>query len=91
MNAYTLSDRATWISFRNKADYKIVVDADNSLFNQYGVTLVNKDKCPNVRSDAGQQFIDWLRSPRGQQAIAAYRLNGQQLFFPNAVTHAPLK
>ena len=91
MNAYTMSDRATWISFRNKADYRIVVEGNKSLFNQYGVTLVNKAKCPHVRSNAGQRFIDWLRSVRGQQAIAAYRLNGQQLFFPNAATHTPLK
>ena len=84
MNAYTLTDRATWISFGNKGDYKIAVEGDDRLFNQYGIMLVNKEKCPNVKADLGQQFVDWVISKEGQQAIADYKQNGQQLFFPNA-------
>ena len=84
MGAYTLTDRATWISFQNKSDFKIVLEGDETLFNQYGVILVNPDKCPNVDATAGQTFIDWLLSDAGQAAIAGYKLDGQQLFFPNA-------
>jgi tungstate transport system substrate-binding protein len=84
MGAYTLSDRATWISFGNKGDFKIVVEGDPALFNQYGVILVNPQKCPEVKADLGQKFIDWLLSDAGQQVIASYRVDGQQLFFPNA-------
>lgn len=84
MGAYTLTDRATWISFANKSDFKIDVEGDPKLFNQYGVTLVNKDKCPSVKADLGQQFIDWLISDHGQKIIADYKIDGQQLFFPNA-------
>ncbi|WP_146586847.1 substrate-binding domain-containing protein [Puniceibacterium confluentis] len=84
MNAYALTDRATWISFENKSDFDIVVEGDQDLFNQYGVILVNPERCPTVNARDGQEFIDWLLSPAGQTAIAAYRLNGQQLFFPNA-------
>lgn len=84
MGAYTLTDRATWISFQNKSDFKIVLEGDETLFNQYGVILVNPDKCPNVDATAGQAFIDWLLSDAGQSAIAGYKLDGQQLFFPNA-------
>jgi tungstate transport system substrate-binding protein len=84
MGAYTLTDRATWISFGNKGDFKIEVEGDPKLFNQYGVTLVNKDKCPSVKTDLGQQFIDWLISEHGQKIIADYKVDGQQLFFPNA-------
>lgn len=84
MGAYVLSDRATWISFKNKGDYQIVVEGDKSLFNQYGVILVSKQKCPKVKAVAGQKFVSWLLSPKGQQAIAAYKLGGKQLFFPNA-------
>lgn len=84
MGAYTLSDRATWISFANKGDLAIVVEGDPVLFNQYGVMLVNPAKCPSVKADLGQQFIDWLISPHGQELIAADKLDGQQLFFPNA-------
>jgi tungstate transport system substrate-binding protein len=83
-NAYVLSDRATWIHFKNKGDLEIVVEGDNRLFNQYGVMLVNPVKHPNVKKDLGQQFIDWLTSPEGQKAIAGYKINGQELFFPNA-------
>jgi tungstate transport system substrate-binding protein len=83
MNAYTLTDRATWISFDNKADFKIVVQGDDKLFNQYGVILVSPEKCPSVKAALGQQFIDWLLGD-GQAVIASYKVAGQQLFFPNA-------
>src|SRR6266436_2229071 len=84
MSAYTISDRGTWISFRNKGDLVIAVEGDQRLFNQYGVMLVNPAKHPNVKQALGQQFIDWLVSPEGQQVIANYKINGQQLFYPNA-------
>ena len=84
MNAYTISDRGTWISFKNKADLVIAVEGDKRLFNQYGVMLVNPAKHPSVKADLGQQFIDWLISPEGQRAIAGYKIDGQQLFFPDA-------
>ena len=83
-NNYVLSDRATWISFKNKADLAIVVEGDKRLFNQYGVILVNPQKHANVKKEFGQQFIDWITGPEGQRAIAAYKIEGQQLFFPNA-------
>lgn len=83
MGAYALTDRGTWISFRNKADMALLVEDDDRLFNQYGVILVNKEKHPHVKAEAGQRFVDWLISSEGQKAIAAYKLNGQQLFFPN--------
>lgn len=84
MGAYTLSDRATWIAFKNKGDLGIAVEGDKKLFNQYGVMLVNPAKFPNVKAADGQAFIDWLVSPEGQTAITGYKLDGQQLFFPNA-------
>jgi tungstate transport system substrate-binding protein len=84
MNAYVLSDRGTWISFKNRGDLVIAVEGDKKLFNQYGVILVNPAKHPNVKTQEGQAFIDWLISPAGQKAIAAYKIDGQQLFFPNA-------
>lgn len=84
MGAYVLTDRATWISFGNKGDYVISVEGDKNLFNQYGVILVNPEKCPNVKKDLGQQFIDWLLSKDGQDAIAGYKVSDKQLFFPNA-------
>ncbi|MGB3659090.1 MAG: extracellular solute-binding protein [Pseudolabrys sp.] len=83
-NAYVLSDRGTWLSFKNKGDLQIFVEGDKRLFNQYGVMLVNPAKHPNVKKDLGQQFIDWLVSPEGQKAIADYKINGEQLFYPNA-------
>jgi tungstate transport system substrate-binding protein len=86
-NAYVLSDRGTWISFKNKGDLVIAVEGDKRLFNQYGVMLVNPDKHPNVKKEYGQQFIDWLVSPEGQKAIANYKINGEQLFYPNADDH----
>ena len=82
--AYALSDRGTWLSFANKADFKVLVEGDPKLFNQYGVILVNPAKHPNVKAKEGQVFIDWLTGPEGQAAIASYKIDGQQLFFPNA-------
>ena len=84
MGAYVLSDRATWISFKNRGDLVISVEGDKRLFNQYGVMLVNPEKHPSVKADLGQQFIDWLISPEGQKSIANYKINGDQLFYPNA-------
>jgi tungstate transport system substrate-binding protein len=83
-NAYVLSDRGTWLAFQNRGDLAIVVEGDKRLFNQYGVMLVNPAKCPSVKKELGQQFIDWLISPEGQKVIAGYKINGQQLFYPNA-------
>lgn len=83
-NAYVLSDRGTWLSFKNKGDLQILVEGDKRLFNQYGVILVNQEKHPTVKKDLGQEFIDWLLSPEGQKAIANYKINGEQLFYPNA-------
>lgn len=84
MDAYALTDRGTWISFKNKGDFQILVAGDANLFNQYGVILVNPEKHPHIKADAGQAFIDWILSDAGQSAIASYTLEGQQLFFPNA-------
>jgi tungstate transport system substrate-binding protein len=84
MNAYVLSDRATWLAFKNRGDLTILVEGDKRLFNQYGVILVNPEKHPSVKKADGQAFIDWLVSAEGQKAIAGYKLGGEQLFFPNA-------
>jgi len=84
MNAYALTDRGTWLSFKNKAELGIVVEGDKRLFNQYGVMLVNPARHPYVKKADGTAFIDWLISPEGQQAIAAYTIGGEQLFFPDA-------
>ena len=84
MNAYALTDRGTWLSFRNRGDLTILVEGDKRLFNQYGVMLVNPAKCPHVKKAMGQKFVDWVVSPRGQETIARYKVNGQQLFFPDA-------
>jgi tungstate transport system substrate-binding protein len=84
MNAYILSDRGTWISFKNRGELAIAVEGDKRLFNQYGVMLVNPAKHPNVKKDLGQAFVDWVISPEGQKAIAEYKIGGEQLFFPNA-------
>jgi tungstate transport system substrate-binding protein len=84
MGAYVMTDRATWISFRNKGDYAILVEGDNALFNQYGIILVNPEKHPRVKAKEGQAFIDWVLSAEGQKTIASYKRNGKQLFFPNA-------
>src|SRR5262245_53903123 len=83
-NAYTLADRGTWLSFKNRGDLAIVVEGDKRLFNQYGVILVNPAKHSHVKQALGQAFIDWLVSPEGQKSIADYKINGEQLFFPNA-------
>jgi len=84
MDAYALTDRGTWLSFRNRASLAIVVQGDKRLFNQYGIMLVNPEKHPSVKREMGQAFIDWVVSSAGQQAIASYQIGGQQLFFPNA-------
>ncbi|WP_254025617.1 substrate-binding domain-containing protein [Mesorhizobium ventifaucium] len=84
MDAYVLSDRATWLAFKNRGGLEIVVEGDKRLFNQYGVMLVNPARHPSVKAEPGQRFIDWLISPEGQQAIGEYNIDGQQLFFPNA-------
>ena len=83
-NAYVLTDRGTWLAFKNRGELAIVVEGDNRLFNQYGVILVNPARHAHVKKESGQAFIDWLTSPEGQQAIADYKVNGEQLFFPNA-------
>ena len=83
-NAYVLADRGTWLSFKNRGDLVIAVEGDKRLFNQYGVMLVNPEKHPSVKKDLGQQLIDWLVSSEGQKAIADYKINGEQLFYPNA-------
>ncbi len=83
-SAYVLSDRGTWLAFRNRGALKILVEGDQRLFNQYGVMLVNPAKHPHVKQDLGRQFIDWLVSAEGLGAIADYKIDGQQLFFPNA-------
>ena len=88
LNAYILADRGTWLSFKNRGELAIAVQGDKRLFNQYGVMLVNPDKHPNVKKELGQAFIDWLVSPRGQAVIAAYKIDGEQLFFPNAGSDA---
>jgi tungstate transport system substrate-binding protein len=82
--AYALTDRGTWLSFANKGDFKVLVEGDPKLFNQYGVILVNPEKHKNVKAKEGQAFIDWLTGAEGQAAIASYKLDGEQLFFPNA-------
>ena len=83
-NAYVLTDRATWLSFKNRGELEIMVEGDKRLFNQYGVILVNPEKHPTVKKELGQQFIDWLVSSEGQKAIVDYKINGEQLFYPNA-------
>jgi len=84
IGAYVLSDRGTWLSFKNRGDLAILVEGDKRLFNQYGVMLVNPAKHPSVKTEAGQRFIDWLVSPEGQNEIAGYKIEGKQLFYPNA-------
>jgi tungstate transport system substrate-binding protein len=88
-NAYVLADRGTWLSFRNRQELKILVEGDARLFNQYGVMLVNPQRHPHVKTADGQRFIDWIVSPAGQAAIASYKINGEQLFFPNAAQPEP--
>ena len=81
---YVLSDRGTWLSFKNPADLTVLVEGDTKLFNQYGVMVVNPAKFPHVKSAEAQKFVDWVTSPAGQNVIASYKVNGKQLFFPNA-------
>ncbi len=88
-NAYILTDRGTWLSFRNRQDLRVVVEGDARLFNQYGVMLVNPQRHRHVKVADGQRFIDWILSPTGQRAIASYQINGEQLFFPNAPQPEP--
>ena len=88
LDAYIMSDRGTWLNFHNRGNLTIVVQGDKRLFNQYGVMLVNPAKHPNVKKDLGQKFIDWLVSKRGQYVILSYKINGEQLFFPNAATES---
>ncbi|MCA3339766.1 MAG: substrate-binding domain-containing protein, partial [Roseomonas sp.] len=88
--AYILADRGTWLSFRNRQDQRILIEGDTRLFNQYGVMLVNAQRHPHVKAADGQRFIDWLLSAAGQAAIASYRINGEQLFFPNADKAEPV-
>ena len=83
MGAYVLADRGTWISFKNKDALEVVVEGDRALFNQYGIMLVNPAKHPAVKKDLGQAFVDWIVSAEGQNAIRSYKIDGQQLFFPN--------
>ena len=83
-NAYALTDRGTWLSFKNRGDLKVLVEGDKSLFNQYGVMVVDAARHPHVKQALAQGFADWIASPAGQAAIAAYRIGGEQLFFPNA-------
>src|SRR3981081_1213876 len=84
MDGYVLSDRGTWISFKNRGDLEIVVEGDKQMFNQYGVMLVNPEKFPSVKKELGRRFVEWLVSPEGQAAIAGYKIDGQQLFFPDS-------
>jgi tungstate transport system substrate-binding protein len=84
MDAYALTDRASWVAHRNKGDFRIVLEGDEALLNQYGVIEVSPDRCPDVKAELARQFIEWLLSVEGQKAIADYRVDGQQLFFPNA-------
>ena len=84
LGAYTLADRASWLSFKNRAGLAVLVEGDERLFNQYGVLVVNPARHPHTRAADGQKFADWLTSPAGQALIASYRIGGEQLFFPNA-------
>jgi tungstate transport system substrate-binding protein len=83
-NAYVLTDRGTWLSFKNRGELVILVEGDKTLFNQYGAMVVNPAKFPHVKQALAQAFVDWIVSPAGQSTIASYRINGEQLFFPNA-------
>jgi len=85
MNAYTLTDRATWIAFENKRDHTIIIEGDKKLHNQYGIVSLNPERCTKLKTAAAQSFIDWMISEKGQAAIGAYKRDNQQLFFPNAL------
>jgi tungstate transport system substrate-binding protein len=83
-SAYVLADRGTWLAFKNRADLTVLVEGDTRLFNQYGVMVVSPIKHPHVKAAAARKFVDWVRSAAGQESIAAYKIGGEQLFFPNA-------
>ena len=85
--AYVLADRGTWLSFKNRAGLAVLVEGDKRLFNQYGVMVVSPAKFPSLNSRGAQKFVDWVISPAGQQTIAAYKIGGEQLFFPNALSN----
>jgi tungstate transport system substrate-binding protein len=89
-NAYVLTDRGTWLSFRNRQELRILVEGDARLFNQYGVMLVNPRRHPHVKAADGERFVAWILSPAGQAAIASYKIEGEQLFFPNATQPEPV-
>jgi tungstate transport system substrate-binding protein len=84
IGAYVLTDRGTWLNFKNRADLRVLVEGDGRLFNQYGVMVVNPAKHPHVKAALAQKFVDWVVSPAGQGTIASYKIGGEQLFFPNA-------
>jgi tungstate transport system substrate-binding protein len=84
VNGYVLADRGTWLNFKNRGDLAVLVEGDQRLFNQYGVMAVSAQKHPHLKAADAQKFVDWVISPAGQQAIAGYRIGGEQLFFPNA-------
>jgi len=84
MGAYSLTDRATWLKFKNKGDLTILVEGDTVLFNQYGIILINEKKHPHIKTALGQAFVDWVVSPEGQTKIGEYQILGNQAFFANA-------
>lgn len=84
MDAYTLTDRATWIAFENKRNHTIIIEGDEKLYNQYGIVSINPERCAKLKTEAAQSFVDWMISDKGQTAIGAYKRDDQQLFFPNA-------
>ena len=84
MGAYVLSDRATWLAFNNKGNHKVLFQGDKNLHNQYGIIIVNPERCKNVKLQNAQKFVNWMLSTEGQKSISSFKINGQQLFFPNA-------
>ncbi|MGQ0662527.1 MAG: substrate-binding domain-containing protein [Pseudomonadota bacterium] len=89
IDAYALADRGTWIAFRNRGELSILVAGDPTLANEYGIILVNPARHPHVKRELGMAFIDWMTSPEGQQAIADYKIDGEQMFFPNSRRAGP--
>lgn len=86
LDGYVIADRSTWLSFGNRVNHDVVFQGDPALFNQYGVIVLNPERCPKIQLDKAQAFVDWLVSAKGQKAIASFRINQQQLFFPNAAS-----